>query len=114
MDKLEYIQPKKVAEVVGEENVIEMLNNYRNSLVESLQDLEEGWNTKDRVRIRMTAHKIKSSTRLIGANQLANYFQQLESLAKEQSLILHDKPQIMKDIIESANLLEEEIMHYIG
>ncbi|QMV14871.1 Hpt domain-containing protein [Vibrio spartinae] len=113
MADLQYFQPTRVADMVGEENVSEMLSGYLTSLDESLSQLRSYWQEGDIQHVRMTSHRMKSSARFIGADELAEFLQQIEtdSLNETDNICLQTTR--LSVVEQWCHELTQEIHHYL-
>ncbi len=114
MSELRYISPDKLAEMVGEENVREMFASYLELLTLSLNQLKLCLEQTDLCSIRMIAHKIKSSTRMVGADELADDFAHLERLTRDDNSEVSDISTMFLHIQVSAGHVEQEITRYVS
>lgn len=69
-------------ETVGEEAVPEILQDYADSLGRSITLIEQALTLSDFTLVAQEAHKLKSSSRFIGASELSDAFVQLEQESK--------------------------------
>lgn len=112
MNQLKYIKPEKLAEMVGDENVAEMLQSYRDSLAVSLTELELSFRNNQRDKVHFLAHKLKSSTRFIGADQLADEFLMLEEHTAGDDME-GDIFSLLQSITEQVGMVEQDIDNYM-
>lgn len=113
MSQLKYIRPEKLAEMVGDENVAEMLLSYRDSLHRSLKELELSCQQQRLEDVHLLAHKMKSSTRLVGADLLADEFQDLEHKTLDQANVDCDIENLLQRIAEHVARVEQDIDNYL-
>lgn len=113
MNQLKYIRPEKLAEMVGDENVLEILQSYRDSLQISLKELELSCQKKQADEVRLLAHKMKSSTRFIGADELADMFLLLEQQTVSGCGVDCDIQNLLQGIMGQVGLVINEINNYI-
>ncbi|SHO57433.1 Hpt domain-containing protein [Vibrio quintilis] len=114
MVEIKYFKPGRVAEMVGEEHVEEILKGYLTSVSDVLTDLRTCWLKKDLEQVRVFSHRIKSSTRLIGADDLADDFQQIETDTESAELNICDDMSRLTGIEVKCNHLKEEIESYLN
>ncbi len=79
MSNPKYFCLETLADMVGEENISIMLENYLEAGYPWLEEFKTVWHSGDVHQINLLAHKMKSSSRFIGATHLAD---QLESIEK--------------------------------
>ncbi|MDW6004381.1 Hpt domain-containing protein [Vibrio mangrovi] len=113
MTDLQYFQPERVADMVGEENVGEMLSGYLTSLEESLSQLRSYWTEGDVQHVRMTSHRMKSSARFIGADELAEEFQKIETDSLNEAENICEQTTRLSMVEQWCHQLTLEINHYL-
>ena len=106
-------RPEKIAEMVGEENVIEMLSSYLVSLQESSSQLSLYWGEGDVQHVRMTSHRMKSSARFIGADELAEEFQKIETDSLREAENICEQTARLSRVEQQCQQLIQEIRHYL-
>ncbi|CAM3779797.1 hypothetical protein VA7868_03980 [Vibrio aerogenes CECT 7868] len=114
MVEIKSFKPGRVAEMVGEENVEEILKGYLISVSDVLKDLRTCWLEKNVEQVRVYSHRIKSSTRLIGADDLADDFQQIESDTESANINICDDMARLTGIEVKCNDLKAEIESYLN
>ncbi|WP_423186306.1 PAS domain-containing protein [Alishewanella sp. d11] len=104
--------PLLLAETVGEESVIEILQDYSESLRHSLNKIEQALLAQSIIVVAEEAHKLKSSSRFIGAAKLADAFCSLEQLCIQQqyavaepdlSLAYSELKQLAEQVLAAIN-----------
>ncbi len=109
--------PLLLAEMVGEESVIEILQDYSESLQHSLNKIEQAFLAQSIIVVAEEAHKLKSSSRFIGAAKLADAFCSLEQLCIQQqyavvepdlSLAYSELKQLAEQVLAAIN---KQIIH---
>ncbi|SJN54356.1 Hpt domain protein [Vibrio ruber DSM 16370] len=113
MADLQYFQPARVADMVGEENVDEMLSGYLTSLDESLSLLRSYWHKGDVQHVRMTSHRMKSSARFIGADELAEVLQKIETNSLNEANNICAQTTQLSVVEQWCHELTQEINHYL-
>ncbi|SHF34696.1 Hpt domain-containing protein [Vibrio gazogenes] len=113
MADLQYFQPTRVADMVGEENISEMLSGYLISLDESLSQLRSYWQDGDIQHVRMTSHRMKSSARFIGADELAEVLQQIETDSLNEADNICTQTTRLSVVEQWCHELTQEIHHYL-
>jgi HPt (histidine-containing phosphotransfer) domain-containing protein len=89
----------------------ELSNIFISQMNEVVSILESALNDKDSNTIKQAAHKIKSSLRTFGVEDLANKFEGIE-LQKE--IIFDDNfTEVIKDLIAEANNVVSELEEYL-
>nr|WP_232473128.1 Hpt domain-containing protein [Vibrio anguillarum] len=114
MDGLQYFSPDRVAEMVGEENVNEMLCGYRTSLLEALNKLSNAFCGNQVEVIHHISHTMKSSSRFVGADVLASEFQKLEAATDNLTNVTQDTEFSISSINDQSKLLLDEINQYMN
>lgn len=74
-----------LAETVGEDAVPEILQDYVDALGQGISKIEQAMAFNQLSLVAQESHKLKSSSRFVGAEQLADAFVQLEHLIKTES-----------------------------
>lgn len=94
-------------ETVGEESVAEILEDFLDSLVKAILNIEQAHCLQDYQRLAKEAHKLKSSSRFVGAERLADHFTSLEEKAKHNTTLTANTPDLTSDIHELIKLVAE-------
>lgn len=97
------IDLRLVADMVGEENVKEIVQDYVASASTSMRAILQALEQGDIGKIVREAHKLKSSSRFVGAASLADLFVQLEALADEDINTATLKAQQLCDRLAQEN-----------
>ena len=102
----------------NKELVIEMINIFKNQVVEIAQDMENHLQKEEFELLGKLAHKAKSSVSIMGLNHLANDLKTLENLAKDgrnpekyPGLVDNFKKET-SEAIEELNVVQKNIEHY--
>nr|WP_157729214.1 HDOD domain-containing protein [Vibrio qinghaiensis] len=114
MVALTYFSPEKIAEMVGKENVDEMLTGYHLSLSEAIMKLQSAFESQEANTINHIAHTMKSSSRFVGAEELGNAFQNLELATLNDVSLSTQTEMLFCSITEQSKLLEDEISQYLN
>lgn len=69
-----------------EEFLLEMLDELIIQFDESIPDLHAAITNSDFANVRMLAHSMKGASSSLGADRIADYFQQLEKKGSDQNL----------------------------
>ncbi|MBU2112282.1 MAG: response regulator [Gammaproteobacteria bacterium] len=72
-------------ELVGDDELIDVLRDYSQSLSQHFALLKQACERQDYSDIQLLSHKLKSSSRFVGATCLADALAELESSAKHQT-----------------------------
>jgi signal transduction histidine kinase/CheY-like chemotaxis protein/HPt (histidine-containing phosphotransfer) domain-containing protein len=88
----------------------EILNDFVPPSHQIIKDIQNGWKARSAEAVKQAAHKLKSSARSIGAMELADICQSLETAGKEEDweMINNNVPkldQLMKEIEGFINAL---------
>ncbi|WP_445427463.1 GAF domain-containing protein [Alishewanella sp. HL-SH05] len=106
-----------LAETVGEESVTEILQDYACSLDNAIAKLEQAMIVKDFATASAEAHKLKSSSRFVGATELGDVFAIFEQASKAAaSNNLNHKEQIndiYQTLIATAAVVMEQLNNYL-
>ncbi|MDW6093274.1 Hpt domain-containing protein [Vibrio rhizosphaerae] len=113
MADFQYFQPSRVAEMVGEENVGEMLRGYLTSLDGAFSELSAYWQEGDVQHVRMTSHRMKSSARFIGADELAEVLQKIETDSLNEADNICAQTTQLSVVEQWCHELTREINHYL-
>ncbi|GGW56901.1 PAS domain-containing hybrid sensor histidine kinase/response regulator [Alishewanella tabrizica] len=103
-----------LAETVGEESVPEILQDFAESLEQSVAKIEQALLMRQFTVLAQEAHKLKSSSRFVGAHALADAFTLLEQVSKtsleqgvaepQLSPIFHQLIKLTAAVIEQINM----------
>lgn len=98
-----------LADMVGEENISIMLENYLAAGYPLLEEFKSEWHSADVHQINLLAHKMKSSSRFIGATVLADRLEFIEKNTYEKIAATWDWDQDIYDSVvdEYTELLSE-------
>ncbi|MCE0496172.1 Hpt domain-containing protein [Vibrio salinus] len=97
--------------MVGDENISSMLENYMESIHPSLDEFKKGWQNSDSKKIRMLAHKMKSSSRFIGATNLAKRLEFIELNGRQDDA---EKEYSYESLLTEFSDLLTEIESYLS
>lgn len=65
----------------------EILNDFMLHTFKVIKEIKTGWENRSSEEVEMAAHKLKSSARSVGANELGNICSRLESAGTENDLV---------------------------
>lgn len=99
-----------IADIVGEDAVAEILLDYQLSLTDALQLISTAITSNSGKIIASECHKLKSSSRFIGASDIADIFEQLEQQAKNNSDDCRQCQNYFQTLIEMSNSINSEII----
>ncbi len=85
-----------------------ILKDFIKTTPEDLKILSEAFNANDLVAVQNVAHKLKSSTRTIGADSFANIVEQIESAAKQNDI------DVLKNLVPSIFPRMDDVEAFIA
>ncbi|MBX3000526.1 MAG: Hpt domain-containing protein [Caldilineaceae bacterium] len=80
--------------------IVDLVQIYLQSKEDLIEQITSAWNSKDYMLLRRAAHSLKSSSRVFGANLLADNCQRLEEAALTGDLV--SAPDLIKRIVEQS------------
>lgn len=101
-----------LAETVGIESVPEILQDFAESLEQSIAKIEQALLMQQFALLAQEAHKLKSSSRFVGANALADAFTSLEQVSKtslQQDIAQPQLPTVFNELVKLAAAVIERI-----
>lgn len=101
---------ERIADMVGEEHVETMLESYADSLGKALSDILQAWREEDISQVKMLAHKMKSSTYIVGADELVDRFKMIELSAEAKQL----SSEMINDMAKYANSVLSDIRKFLS
>jgi len=114
MDNLTHFSVKTISDMVGEEHVSVMLENFLLSIQTFWDEFKFEWKkNKDSQRIKNLTHKMKSSSRFIGAFSLAEQLVYIEKNIESSNGLLNDD-RIYNRLLNEMSMLTEEIHDYLN
>lgn len=105
-DVLKDLERKTNAQVVER-----MISSYMITLAESLKEIDRGRDLKDLEKIRFHAHKLKSSSAILGALKLSDLCSEVEVSAEDKRL---DDRKIQNLLASGFSVQQEMAMHQQG
>lgn len=93
-------------ELMGDEEFNEIISFFRSDTLQALHNINDAISANNAEMISIICHKLKSSCRLIGANDLADLANTLE---KQKDMLAADAPDIASKMQEQFN----DILHWL-
>lgn len=99
-----------IANLIGEDAVIVILQEFLLSLVPTRDELSIAFKQQNKAQTMMLCHRLKSSTRFVGAEHSANLLEQIELACKNGQ----DVPLVTQtQLLNTLEQLEQAIRVYI-
>ncbi|MEE2023833.1 response regulator [Alkalimonas mucilaginosa] len=95
-----------LAVMVGEDAMAEVLHDFQASLTKTMGEMRQSFRAGDPVTLAALCHRLKSSTRFVGAVSVANQLHDTEQLLKSESFL----PQsVFLDLLATLNALYAQV-----
>lgn len=91
-----------LSETVGEDFMEELIGTFLEEAPGMIAEMEQALSADDADRFRRAAHSLKSNANTFGAMELAEKARELESMARQNDLVIGDKLHALKEAYENA------------
>lgn len=92
--------------MVGEESLAEVLGDYQASLTKTMDEMQQSFRAADPAALAALCHRLKSSTRFVGAESVANQLHDTEQLLKSKSFLPESD---FLDLLATLNALYAQV-----